>query len=381
MDELSAKQVDVAVIGLGAMGSMALWRLAARGAKVIGIEQFGVAHDQGSSHGESRIIRTAYFEDPRYVPLVQKSFGLWQQLEQESSEQLLIRTGALMIGLMDNPLLTGTLASVRQHHLEHEILSASQMLERCPTHRMSPDEIALYEKDAGFLRPEQAIKAAIQRAEVLGATVHLNTPVERLEINKSGVYLTAAGQTYHARQVIVSVGAWLGRFLPELRLPLQVERQVVGWFPVREPAAYLPERFPVYMHDLSNDNMFYGFPSLDGKTIKVARHHGGASTDAAGIDRTVHQEDLDSIQEFVAAYLQGVEPRVVRSQVCMYTNTPDGDFLVGYVPARPEVIVLGGFSGHGFKFSPVIGDAAADLALEGQTAYPIDFFGLERFVE
>ncbi|HET8913141.1 MAG TPA: FAD-dependent oxidoreductase, partial [Ktedonobacteraceae bacterium] len=214
MDELSAKQVDVAVIGLGAMGSMALWRLAARGAKVIGFEQFGVAHDQGSSHGESRIIRTAYFEDPRYVPLVQKSFDLWQQLEQESSTQLLTMTGALMIGLMDNPLLMGTLASVRQHYLEHEILSASQMLERYPTHRMSPNSIALYEKDAGFLRPEQAITAAIKRAEVLGATVHLNMPVERLEINKSGVYLTAAGQTYHARRVIVSVGAWLGQFLP-----------------------------------------------------------------------------------------------------------------------------------------------------------------------
>ncbi|HET8910180.1 MAG TPA: FAD-dependent oxidoreductase, partial [Ktedonobacteraceae bacterium] len=133
-------------------------------------------------------------------------------------------------------------------------------------------------------------------------------------------------------------------------------------------------------HDLSNDNMFYGFPSLDGKTIKVARHHGGASTDAIEIDRTVHQEDLRPIQEFVAGNLEGVEPRAIRSQVCMYTNTPDGDFLVGYVPARPEVIVLGGFSGHGFKFSPVIGDAAADLALEGRTTYPIDFFNLERFV-
>lgn len=380
MHEVSAKQADVVVIGLGAMGSMALWRLAARGANVIGLEQFGVAHDRGSSHGESRIIRTAYFENPRYVPLVQQAFTLWRQLEQESNAKLLTMTGALMIGLENNPLLAGTLASVREHHLSHELLDAERMLERFPAHVVPPDEIAIYEEDAGFLRPEDAISTAIQRAEALGATIHLQTPVERLEIDEKGVRVTAAGETYRARHVIVSVGAWLGGFLPDLKLPLQVERQVVGWFSLREPKRYQPERFPVYMHHLQSGRMHYGFPSLDGETIKVALHHDGVLlTDPSQVDRTVHQEDLEPIQMFVEGYLQGVEPRALRSQVCMYTNTPDGDFLVGHVPGMPRVTVLGGFSGHGFKFSPVIGDAAADLALEGQTAYPIDFFSLARF--
>jgi sarcosine oxidase len=374
-----AMQVDVAVVGVGAMGSMALWLLAARGASVVGFDRFEPGHDRGSSHGESRIIRTAYYEGPQYVPLVRDAFTLWRRLERESGTSLLTMTGALMIGRPDGGLVSGTLASVRRHGLAYELLDADQMHARYPQHRLAPGELAVYEEAAGFLRPEEAIRAAVRRAESLGATVLRRMPVERVEAGAEGVRVRAGGRTYQAQHAVVSVGAWLGGFLPELQVPLTVERQVIAWFPLHSPELFSPQRFPVFMHETETGRYRYGVPTLDGTTVKVAVHHEGASTNPDVIDRTVHPEDVAPIKSFVRDWLCGVEPVAVRSQVCMYTNTPDAHFVVGPLPGMPAVTVLGGFSGHGFKFAPVLGDAAADLALQGRTDYPIDLFAPTRF--
>jgi sarcosine oxidase len=374
-----AMQADVAVIGVGAMGGMALWRLAARGARVIAFERFEPGHDRGSSHGESRIIRTAYYEGPQYVPLVQDAFTLWGQLERESGTSLLTMTGALMIGRPDGGLVAGTLASVRTHGLPHELLDADRMRARYPQHRLVSGEVAVYEAAAGLLRPEDAIRAAVQRAESLGATVLRRTPVEKVETGTQGVRVTAGGRTYQAGHAVVSVGAWLGGFLPALQVPLTVERQVVAWFPLRTPELYSPQRCPVFMHETETGRYRYGFPSLDATTVKMAVHHEGTTTSPDAVDRTAHPQDLAPIQSFVREWLVGVEPVAVRSQVCMYTNTADAHFVVGPLPGLSTVTVLGGFSGHGFKFAPVMGDVAADLALQGRTDYPIDLFEPGRF--
>jgi sarcosine oxidase len=374
--EVWTMQADVAVIGVGAMGGMALWRLAARGARVIAFERFEPGHDRGSSHGESRIIRTAYSEGLQYVPLVQDAFTLWRRLERESGTSLLTMTGALMIGRPDDGLVAGTMASVREHGLAHEALDVAQMRERYPQHRLVSGEVAVYEEAAGFLRPEEAIRAAVRRAESLGATVLRRTPVEKVETGTQGVRVTAGDRAYRARHAVVSVGAWLGGFLPALPVPLTVERQVVGWFPLRTPELYSPQLCPVFMHETETGRYRYGFPTLDGTSVKMAVHHEGTTTSPHAVDRTVHLKDLAPIQSFVREWLVGVEPVAVRSQVCMYTNTPDAHFVVGPLPV---VTVLGGFSGHGFKFAPVLGDVAADLALQGHTAYPIDLFEPGRF--
>jgi sarcosine oxidase len=374
-----AMQADVAVIGVGAMGSMALWRLASRGARVVSFERFEPGHERGSSHGESRIIRTAYYEGPQYVPLVQDAVTLWRQLERESGTSLLTMTGALMIGRPNGGLVAGTLASVREHGLAHQVLDADRMCERYPQHRLVSGEVAVYEEAAGFLRPEDAIRAAVRRAESLGATVLRRTPVEKVETGTQGVRITAGGRTYQAGHAVVSVGAWLGGFLPGLQVPLTVERQVAGWFPLRAPELYSPQLCPVFMHETATGRYRYGFPTLDGTSVKMAVHHEGTTTSADEVDRTTHLEDLVSIQSFVREWLVGVEPVVVRSQVCMYTNTPDAHFVVGPLPGLSAVTVLGGFSGHGFKFAPVMGDVAADLALQGRTEYPIDLFEPRRF--
>ncbi len=373
------EQIDIAVIGLGVMGSAALWRLAARGARVVGFEQFEPGHDRGSSHGESRLTRSAYFEDPRYVPLTRHAFALWRQLEEESGADLLTMTGCLMIGRPDCRIVAGTLASAREHGLAHEVFDAVAMGRRYPQHRLAPSEVAVYEDMAGFLRPEAVIAAAVRRAESLGARVYRNTIVDGIDAAGNGVRIMVADATYHARHAVVSVGSWLGPLLPGLTLPLQVERQVLAWFPIRDPALYNPARCPVYNHEPNPGHIRYGFPTLDGATVKVAVHHEGATTTAEDIDRAVSPRDLAPLQDFVRAHLVGVDPVAVRGKVCMYTNTPDDHFIVGSPRDLPAVTLLGGFSGHGFKFASVIGDAAADLAVRGATDYPVELFSPLRF--
>jgi sarcosine oxidase len=370
---------DVAVVGLGAMGSATLWRLAARGISCISFDRFDPPHDRGSSHGESRIIRTAYFEGPEYVPLVQVAFRLWRELEHESGTSLLTQTGALMIGRPDAEVVAGTLLSAGEHNLPHEILEADAMSKRYPQHWLGVDEIAVYEEVAGFLRPEEAVKAALGRAGSLGAQVYRSTPVTRVEAGDDGVHITTRDTTFQVRHAVISVGPWLADLLPGLELPLRVERQVQAWFPVGRPADFAPSVFPVFMHELTGGRFRYGIPTLDGKSIKLAVHHEGSATTARDVDREVVPADLEPLQAFIRQYLVGVTPEATRSEVCMYTNTPDDHFLVGAPSGMGGITVLGGCSGHSFKFAPVIGDAAADLVTRGTTAYPIETFALDRF--
>ena len=229
------------------------------------------------------------------------------------------------------------------------------------------------------MRPEAAIAAAVGVAERLGARVHRHTRVDSVEPAGDGVVIRAGGATYRARHAVVSAGPWLGTLLPELGLPLHVERQVLAWFPVPDPAAFAPGRFSVFIREALGDHSYYGLPTLDGATIKLGLHHAGAATTPDTVDRGVTPADLAPLQEYVRTCLAGVGPAAVRAKVCLYTNTPDEHFLVGAPSGWPALTILGGFSGHGFKFASVLGEVAADLALTGTTAHPIGLFALDRF--
>jgi sarcosine oxidase len=376
---LAVSSVDVIVAGAGTMGSMALWRLARRGAAALGLEQFAPGHDRGSGHGESRMIRTAYFEGPGYVPLVRAAMPLWRELEAESAAELLTMTGGLTIGRPDGALVAGAQRSAREHGLACELLEPRRVAERFPPHRLGPDEVALWEEGAGVLRPERAIRAAAERARALGAGLVTGARVTAIEAGDGGVTVHAGGAAYRGRHLVVCAGPWLGGLLPGLGLPLEVERQAMAWFPAPDPAVFAPARFPVFIRDRGDRPAGYGLPSLDGATVKVGLHHGGRPADPDALDRTVTDADLAPLAALVAETLGGLDPRHSRAAVCMYTNTPDEHFVVGPAPGLPRVTVLGGFSGHGFKFAPVIGDIAADLALEGGTAHPIETFSPQRF--
>jgi sarcosine oxidase len=387
---LTALHTDVAVIGLGAMGGATLWQLAERGVPVIGFERFEPGHGRGSSHGESRMYRTAYVEGPDYVPLAQRSIALWRELERLTGASLLLPIGALMIGKGDSPVITATLRSIRAHDLRHELLDEADLRARYPVHVVEPGVVALREDDGGIVRPERAILTMLARAEQLGAQALTGVAVGRIEPLTNGVRVIAGDLVCDARHAVVSAGVWLPKVLPELDLPIRVSRQIPAWYPIERPEHFTPERFPVFFRDLSghtkpgdlvsSDNGFYGFPTLDGRTIKVSIHVEGPTTDPDLVDRTFRVEELERAQDLIRLWLRGVDPSPVRTEVCMYGNTPDRNFLIGPGTGVPHFTILGGFSGHGFKFAPIIGQVAADLATRGETDQPVGFLSPDRFL-
>jgi sarcosine oxidase len=360
--------VDVAVVGLGAMGALTLWRLAFRGVSAAGYDSFDPPHDRGSSHGDSRIIRTAYAEGGFHVPLVQEAWKLWRELEAAAGIPLLTPTGALMIGAPGSELLQGTLTSAHDHSLAHERLGPEEAMSRWPQHVLGPADIAIYEPQAGVLRPEACVGAALEQAALQGAEVHPNTRVAAIEPGHQGVRVHFDRRdSIEAGTCVLAAGPWLPRLAPQLATSLSVERQVNAWFALDAPAAFAPERFPVFIRELADGRLRFGIPSLDGMTMKLAVHHEGLPADPDHVERDVSPADLAPIREFAATALKDVGSKIVRTIVCMYTNTPDELFILGPLTDSPGVVVIGGCSGHSFKFAPILGDVVADLVVNGRT--------------
>ncbi len=349
------------------MGALSAWRLAARGARVIGFEQFRPGHDRGSSHGDTRIFRTAYFESPEYVPLLKRAHQLWRQLEEESGAQLLTMTGGLAIGRPDGELVAGVLASARENRLRYRLLNAIEMGRLYPQHRLDAGEVAVLDEKAGFLRPERSVAAAASRAEALGARLLADTQVTSVDASSGGVLIETSRGRFAAERALVAAGAWTSTLLPGLGLALEVERQVMAWLAVDDPASFAPQRFPIFIREVDAGRFRYGFPSTDGRTIKLAVHHEGTNADPDSIDREVGAADLLPIRDFAHEHLHGVTGEVIDASICMYTNTPDERFLATSPAGMPGVTVLSACSGHGFKFAPVMGELIADLILDAQT--------------
>lgn len=372
------QSVDTVVVGLGVMGASTLGELARRGRDCLGVEQYWAGHPLGSSHGESRIIRQAYYEHPDYVPLVQEAWRAWRDLERATGWRLLTETGGLMVGRPDSALVQGALLSATQHHLPHEQLDAAALMRRFPAFRVQDDDVGVYEPRAGFLIAERATEALLDEARRHGAAIQLGRQVQGIAPQGGGVVVHTAEGPIHARRAVVAAGPWTGTLLSEWRVPLAVERQAVTWLTAQEPRWFHPDRFPVYMRQAASGDTFYGFPSLDGATVKLARHHGGDLTTPARVPRHASAADVAVAQHFAQKTFPGLTDRVAQTTVCLYTNTPDRHFVVGPLsPEVPHIVVLAGFSGHGFKFGPAIGRLAADL-LEAKTTGPA-LFRPDRF--
>ncbi|WP_203910400.1 N-methyl-L-tryptophan oxidase [Rhizocola hellebori] len=380
---MSTPDVDVVVVGLGAMGSNTLMQLARRQVKVLGIEQFEPGHSRGASHGETRIIRTAYAEGAAYVPLAQRAWQLWRELENLSGERLLEKTGGLVIGPTGSAPVLAPITSATAHHLPYELFDHDQMRKRYPQHRLDKQSAAFYEADAGVLRPEKAVRAAIRVAESSGAQVLTGTEVTEIIPDPERPRVRIGHKEIVARHVVVAAGAWLTRLTPAAMSTVKVVRRVFGWFESDHPADYTIERFPVFIRaDATDTHVWYGIPSVDGSPVKVAIHFWPGldePVDPTAGARPPDNHDADLIAEIVEQTLPGLRPRPVKLQSCMYSLTPDQHFLVGSRADLPGLTVLGGFSGHGFKFSTAIGEIAADLATQGKTSWEIAFLDPERF--
>ena len=368
----------VAVVGCGAMGAATGWRLAARGAKVVCFDRHSPPHALGSSHGESRITRTAYFEGPWYVPLLMETFPLWRELERASGRQLLTMTGALMIGPPSSEVVTGALAAATSHGLDARLLEAAELRHRYPAHVAGTGDVAVLDVQAGFLRPEAAVAAMIDRLFALGGEIRRGAVVNAVNSRPDGVEVVTDARSETFDAAVIAAGPWTGDLCA---LPLTVERQVLAWFQIEKGVEWLtPDRFPVFFHHTELGDM-YGFPTLDGASVKIARHHDGETTDPEAVRREVGDADLEPLREFARSYLHGVSANVTRTAVCMYTNTPDGHFVIDLHPDDSRIVVISACSGHGFKFAPVIGDIAADLVSDGRTPRDISRFSAGRFAK
>jgi len=375
---------DEIVVGLGAMGSAAVNQLSQRGRKVLGLEAFSPAHDKGSSHGSSRIIRQAYFEDPSYVPLLLRAYELWDRLQADTGADLLRITGGLMIGPPEGDVVRGSIRSAQTYNLPHEILNANEMRLRFPEFTLQPDEIALYESRAGFLRPEECVRQHLAQAAKAGADLHFEEPITSWTATHSeeGVTVTTQRGTYYAKHLVLSAGPWAPQILASMGLPIRVNRKVMFWFdPLHGTDGFLPGRFPIYLWEPKDRVTFYGFPAADGPDggVKVALHIGDERCTPESIDRNIRNDDETAMRSAIANRIPNLNGRRVEARTCMYTMTPDEHFVIDLHPDYPQVSIAAGFSGHGFKFSSVVGEILADLATKGRTDHDIALFSHRRF--
>jgi sarcosine oxidase len=370
------KTYDVAVVGLGAMGSAAVYHLARRGARVLGLDRFVPGHDRGSSHGGTRIIRLGYFEHPSYVPLLRRSYALWRELEAAAGQRLLHVTGIAEIGRPDGTLISGTLASCRLHSLPHEVLEARELMRRYPAFHLPSDFLGVVQPDGGFLLAEPAVQAQQRLAQQAGAELRHAEAVQQIEASAGRVRITTDRGVTHARTAIIAAGAWTKKLIPELAM-LRATRQVMAWFTPQDAACFAPGRFPVFMLE-SRLGIHYGFP-LDATGLKISKHfHQDETVDPDSHNGSVTPEDQSLIRSGLA-YLPAANGPLRSAQTCLYTMTPDGDFIIDRLRSAPNILVASPCSGHGFKFSPVIGEILADLATTGRTAHDISRFRLARF--
>ncbi|HEX8026876.1 MAG TPA: N-methyl-L-tryptophan oxidase [Vicinamibacterales bacterium] len=360
---------DVIVVGLGGMGSAAAAHASARGSRVLGLEQFQPAHDHGSSHGRSRVIRLAYFEHPAYVPLLRRSYELWRRLEAETGRDLLQITGGLMIGTPESEVVSGSLRSAREHQLEHELLDAAAIARRFPPFTPGANTVALYETEAGVVFPEEAIRAHLDMAVDNGARVHFDERVEDWHALSSGtiVVRTSRGE-YETERLVLAPGSWAAALFKLDWLPLEVEPQQLHWFePAGGASPFSADRFPIYIWDLGNGIQFYGFPADEGGRVKVAFFRSKVKGEEA-----IRQ----ALRPCLPALADGA---LVDTVQCKYTLTPDQHFVIGRHPDVANVVIASPCSGHGYKFASVIGEMLADLAIDGSTRHPIELFSPLRF--
>ncbi len=370
---------DVAVIGLGAMGSAAVYHLSRRGLRVVGFDRFDPPHEKGSSVGLTRIIREAYYEHPLYVPLVRRAFALWRDLEGDArGTSLLVRNGGLTIGARDRALVRGVLASADEHGVVHEVLAPGQLSARFPAYVERDDRVAVWEPGAGFLRPEAIIETHLALARGLGAELRPDEPATAWRAAKGGVTVRGAGGDIDASHLVIAAGAWIPSLLAGLELPLRVERQVSHWFAPAGAARFGPGEMPVTMWELDGERIFYTTPDV-GRGVKAGIHHGGEITSADTVRREVQPDEIEEAQRTLRALVPGAAGPSRGSAVCLYTDTPDEHFIIDRHPRDDNVVVVSACSGHGFKFSSAVGEIAADLVEGKQPCIDLGPFSLARF--
>ncbi|MEZ4815808.1 MAG: N-methyl-L-tryptophan oxidase [Bdellovibrionota bacterium] len=365
---------DVAVVGLGAVGSGALYEMSKRKINCIGIEQFSLNHDQGSTHGDTRAIRKAYFEDPNYVPLLQRSYQLWEEWEKELGSELLFKTGCAVIGTAQSPVIKGCLESARTHQLSHELSSASDFTQKHPIFNLNSKEEVFFESDGGYLLLDTALKAIHQRLKKNSVPILENTQILSWKKKEQHYEIQSSAGPLLSKKIIFSMGPWASKEFLNVKLPLKVKRVVLFWFKAAKEAS----KMPLYFKECDNGTWFYGFPSLDNK-MKVAFHNVHTPCTPQSVNRNVEKNEIQQMENYVRELIPSIGS-FVEAKTCLYTMTPDEHFIVDALPDDlKNLFVVAGLSGHGFKFMPVLGEICADWAQGKTQRNSLEFLSLKRF--
>jgi len=369
---------DAIVLGTGGIGSAALSALARRGSRVLGLEQFTAAHDRGSSHGQTRLIRQAYFEHPDYVPLVLHSYRLWAELSERRGVPLFRETGLLQVGPADGPVVRGVVDSASQHRLEIEQLGAAEVTRRWPGFVVPAPQVGVYEPRAGILAVEKCVQAHLEDAVAHGATLHTEEAVVGIQSTGTDIQVQTTRGRYETARLVVTAGPWAARWLADVSVRLIVRRKPLFWFATHASVYRATAGCPAFLYE-TPQGVFYGFPEIDPGELKIAEDSGGDEVvDPANVDRELHPSDQERLTAFISTYLPQVSTTQTGHVVCMYTMSPDEHFLVDTLPGDERICFAAGLSGHGFKFAPALGEALADLATTGESNLPIGFLSCRR---
>ncbi len=370
---------DAIVLGLGGMGSSALYSLAKRGLRVCGVERHGIAHDKGSSHGGCRMIRKAYHEHPDYAPLLDHAYDLWEDLEAACGRHLLVRSGLLLSGAPDSEVIAGLESYYAKTPLPHERIDTAEAQRRYPQFALPEGHVVYIDPVGGYLLVESCIEQQVTLAQQHGADVLIHQDVLAWHADSNGVTLTTERGQLHAGRLVVTAGSWAAPLLTELGAPVQVLRKVQLWYSASNIEDYRGPKFPAYYVERESGS-FYGFPAFSEDGMKIAEHTGGDPVDDPDeLNRGLTPEDETRVRQFLQETFPHMEAHRTRFSVCMYSMSPDRHFIVDRHPHHDNVVVAGGFSGHGYKFASVIGEILADLSTQGHTDYPIGLFRIGRF--
>jgi sarcosine oxidase len=377
---------DAVVIGVGSMGAATCYYLAKQGLRVLGIEQFGIAHENGSHGGQSRLIRQAYFEHPDYVPLLRRSYDLWKNLEEEAATKLFYPTGILYSGMANDFLISGSQKSAETYGIPLEKLTSQQAHHRYPQFKLPEEYQSIFEYNAGFLTPELAIRTFAAQATAHGASIHTQEQLLKWEENDNSLTITTTKGTYHTQKLILTAGAWSGLIAPKLQPKLKVTRQLVAWVNTKNDAKYALNKMPCWgINKKDMPGLFYGFPLLPNAEfsgpagMKLGYHLPGEIIEPDdSLEINPSKADMAILTDFLKEFMPGCYDSINEIKHCKYTYTPDEHFVVDFLPNHSNVMIAAGFSGHGFKFAPVIGEILADLATQGKSSLPIEFLSMNK---
>jgi sarcosine oxidase len=374
------RRFEACVIGVGGMGSASTYHLAKRGVKVLSLEQFGVAHSNGSSHGKTRMTRTAYAEHPSYVPLVKRATELYFELAKSTGLQTILINGGLMVGRPDCSIIVGPTESAKIHSLPFKIMSRREVIDAYPVFVPSEDEVGFFDPGAGIVFPENCIQGHVNLAAESGAQIHLGEPALGWKSDGALVRVKSGQDEYEAEKLVIAAGSWAKGLITDFELPVSMERQVVFWFDPKkgeDRPSYSPENMPVFGWLYPDGRIYYGFPDF-GDGVKAAIHHEGEAATPQTLRRTVDDNDERVVRSFLRDHIPGVDVPARSSVTCIYTNTPDRDFLIDFHPAHKNVLIVSPCSGHGFKFTSAIGEAVSELVTSGGSHLDLSRFSLGR---